>query len=101
MLSRRLRRIGVVSVLAVILAALVAMLAPAVAGSHSASAFSVIRSALVQPATAINGVNVGSPTDGKHWWGKCLVQDFKGGPYGWVIVSYTGGTNISTFAVMR
>lgn len=71
-----------------------ALLAPVITTSNSASAASTSRATLVRPATTINGVNVGSPTNGKHWWGNCLVQDFKGGPYGWVIVSYTGGTNI-------
>jgi LGFP repeat len=94
MLFRRLGWISAMSVLAGILTALVVLLAPSVTGSHSASAFSIFNNAQVQSAVTINGVNVGSPTDGKHWWGKCLVQDFKGGPYGWVIVSYTGGTNI-------
>jgi len=45
-------------------------------------------------AQYVGGVNVGYPQNGRHWWGKCLVQDFKGGPHGWAIVSYTGGTHI-------
>ena len=46
------------------------------------------------PPTYINGVNVGYPQNAQHWWGSCLVRDYNGGPYGWVIVSYTGGVNI-------
>jgi hypothetical protein len=44
--------------------------------------------------TTINGVNVGYPQNGPHWWGSCVVQDFNGGPNGWVIVSYNHGTDI-------
>lgn len=46
------------------------------------------------PPTYINGVNVGQPSNAKHKWGNCTVQDFRGGTYGWVIVDYTHGTNI-------
>src|SRR5437868_1841921 len=46
----------------------------------------------VSPASAkandiVNGIDVGSPTDDVHYWGNCQVQDFNGGPDGWVIVS--------------
>jgi hypothetical protein len=44
--------------------------------------------------TYINSMNVGYPQNGPHWWGSCIVQDFNGGSYGWVIASYTSGTNI-------
>jgi len=45
--------------------------------------------------TYINGVNVGYPQNAPHnWGGGCVVQDFKGGPYGWVIVGYSHGTQI-------
>jgi hypothetical protein len=45
----------------------------------------------VSPASAkandiVNGIDVGSPTDDVHYWGNCQVQDFNGGPDGWVIV---------------
>jgi hypothetical protein len=51
------------------------------------------------PASAapryVNGVNVGYPQNAPHTWGAgCVVQDFKGGTYGWVIVSYSHGTQI-------
>ncbi len=46
------------------------------------------------PHTNINGVDVGYPQNQPHFWGNCNVQDFKGGPYDWVIVSYTYGTHI-------
>lgn len=45
--------------------------------------------------TIINGVNVGYPQNSPHAWGAgCIVQDFNGGPSGWVIVGYSNGTNI-------
>ncbi len=44
--------------------------------------------------TTINGVNVGYAQNQPHMWGSCSVQDFDGGPLGWVIVSYTNGTQI-------
>jgi hypothetical protein len=47
-----------------------------------------------KPHTYVNGKDVGYPQNSKHMWGSCLVQDFNGGPFGWVIVSYTGGTHI-------
>jgi lysophospholipase L1-like esterase len=42
----------------------------------------------------INGIDVGIAQNSPHQWGSCTVQDFKQGPYGWVIVSYTGGTHM-------
>ena len=44
--------------------------------------------------TIINGVDVGQPQNDQHQWGPCTVQDFNGGPLGWVMVDYTHGTNI-------
>lgn len=44
--------------------------------------------------TVINGVDVGVAQNQPHAWGACTVQDFKQGPSGWVIVSFTGGTHI-------
>jgi hypothetical protein len=42
----------------------------------------------------INGVDVGQPQNARHQWGDCTVQDFNGGPLGWVMVDFTHGTNI-------
>ena len=53
----------------------------------------VLTSAPTRP-TVINGANVGYAQNGVHQWGGCRVQDFKGGPLDWVIVSYTNGTHI-------
>ena len=44
--------------------------------------------------TVINGVDVGLPRNGRHAWGNCTVQDFEGGPSGWLIVDFTNGVNI-------
>ncbi len=49
---------------------------------------------LALESTTINGVNVGTPKNARHKWGDCTVQDFDGGPHGWLIVDYTHGTNI-------
>jgi cell wall-associated NlpC family hydrolase len=43
-------------------------------------------------AATVNGLNVGTPSNQPHAWGKCKVQDFNGGPYGWVIVDTTTST---------
>lgn len=44
--------------------------------------------------TIINGIDVGTPQNERHQWGDCMVQDFNGGPHGWVMVDYTHGTNV-------
>ena len=41
-----------------------------------------------QSPVQVNGKNVGYPQNNPHAWGNCKVQDFNGGPYGWVIVSW-------------
>lgn len=47
------------------------------------------------PYTIVDGVNVGFAQNTQHTWGaNCVIQDFKGGTYGWVIVGYSNGTNI-------
>jgi hypothetical protein len=43
-------------------------------------------------AATVSGVNVGNPMNQPHRWGACNVQDFNGGPYGWVIVDTTTST---------
>ena len=58
-------------------------------GSSGGALPPAARTAGTQRAQAtVNGVNVGFAQDGIHAWGPCTVQDFKGGPYDWVIVSY-------------
>lgn len=43
----------------------------------------------------INLFDVGFPQNEPHEWGSgCTVQDFNGGPFGWVIVGYSSGTHI-------
>lgn len=43
----------------------------------------------------INGIDVGVPQNSPHEWGVgCIVQDFNGGPFGWVIVGYSHGPQI-------
>ena len=43
-------------------------------------------SASVAQANVVAGVNLGTPANNPHWWGDCLVQDYKAAPtYGWVI----------------
>jgi hypothetical protein len=42
--------------------------------------------------TYIDGHNIGYPTTGTYTWGSCLVQNFDGGPWGFVVASYSNGT---------
>ena len=45
--------------------------------------------------TFINGQDVGYAQNAPHEWGSgCTVQDFNGGPLGWVIVGYSFGTHV-------
>ena len=44
--------------------------------------------------TYVNGRNVGYPTNSPHTWGPCTVQDFNGGPDGWLIVVYTNSGSV-------
>jgi len=44
--------------------------------------------------TVLGGVDVGVAQNAAHAWGSCTVQDFKAGPFGWVIVSRSPATAI-------
>lgn len=46
------------------------------------------------PSNIINGHSLGAAQNSRHGWGRCTVQDFKGGEFDWTIVSYTAGTHI-------
>src|SRR3978361_427959 len=50
--------------------------------------FITVSPALAAPKDPIDGIDVGSPTNDVHYWGNCQVQDYNGGPNGWLIVSY-------------
>jgi hypothetical protein len=56
-------------------------------GASTGGSSVVLVSSRTSPVV-VNGVNVGYAQNARHGWGACTVQDFKGGPYGWVVVSY-------------